>query len=227
MLSINNHVVARSDHREHAWALRTIGQNLADLKPDYVEIEFNGHVYIARGHTRTSQRAEKKSRAGKILGVFRRRGKRSTAQRRESPWFERRYSVYEINHLDERRLTQRKGGAATPDIYVLGERLRTIGKMIEVKGGQLLKLTLDNTRVEFSYRDGQGAIHHEEHSTPALYQSQQDGHRSRGSGRNRDPWVTHQARGAVFGSGATKGKFRLRPDSTTKRRTRRGEDNER
>jgi hypothetical protein len=218
MLSINDNVVPQSDHREHAWALRTIGQDLAELRLDYLEVEFNGEFYIARGRVRTDPSAAK-SRAGKILGRLRRAGKSSQGERRESPWFERRYTLYEINQLDDQRLIQRKNRPTAPDIYVLGERLRTVGKMIEAKDGQLLRLTLNNNGVEFTFRDSGGTIYREEHSTPTLYRSQQDGNLSRGTGRTRDPWNVHQAR-AARGAVSSGAKFRLMSDRTSKRRTR-------
>jgi hypothetical protein len=212
MLSINNSVGLQSDHREHAWALRTIGQNLVDLRPEYLEIEFTGQVYLARGRSQRQQITATKSRGGKIFGTFGSSGKRT--QQRESSWFERRYTLYEINRLDDQGLVQRKDHASPPDIYVLGERLRTIGKMIEARDGQLIKLTLDNHRAAFTFRDATGTVYHEEHSTPALYRSQQDGNRSRGTGRTRDPWNIHAT--AARENTIKKGKFRLMSDRILK-----------
>jgi hypothetical protein len=216
MLSINNGVGLQSNHREHAWALRTIGQNLADLRPEYLEIEFTGQVYLARGRAQRNQVIPSKSRSGKILASFGRAGK--GAEQRESSWFERRYTLYEINQLDDQGLIQRKNRATPPDIYVLGERLRTIGKMIEARDGQLLKLTLDNHRAVFTFRDAQGTVCQEEHSTPALYRSQQDSNRSRGTGKTRDPWVVHAPRRAPREAVTSKEKFRLISDPALKRR---------
>jgi hypothetical protein len=86
--------------------------------------------------------------------------------------------------------------------------------MIEARNGQLVKLTLDNSRVTFSYRDSKSAVHQEEHSTPSLYRHQQDGHQARGTGETRDPWLTHQAR---HGSRPSE-KFRLRSDNARTRK---------
>jgi hypothetical protein len=225
MLSINDNAVPQSDHREHAWALRTIGQALANLRPEYLEVEFSGQLYLARGRAGTDAGGAKKS-AGKIFGALRRREKRSDGQGRESPWFERRYTLYEINRLDDQGLIQRKNAPLSPDIYVLGERLRTIGKMIEAKDGRLLKLTLDNNKAAFTYRDAQGTVYHEEHSTPSLYRSQQDSNLARGTGTTRDPWTLHVPRAAARADSAAQGKFRLMSDGFPKRRTR-WEDDER
>ncbi len=216
MLSINSKVGLHSDHQEHAWALRTIGQDLADLHPEYLEIEFTGQVYKARGRAQTTQTRSKKNSAGKILSEK----PRSDAQR-ESSWFERSYPLYEIHRLDDQGLIQRNNHPNAPDIYILGERLRTVGKMIEAKSGQLLKLTLDNYSVSFTFRNAQGEIFTEEHSTPTLYRSQQDGNLLRGTGRTRDPWALGAPRNAASGAAPAQSKFRLMPERVSTPQTRR------
>jgi hypothetical protein len=90
--------------------------------------------------------------------------------------------------LGERGKSRRKNSPLAPDINVLGERLRAVGKMIEAKGGQLIRLAMDNYRVAFTYRDSHGEIYNEEHSTPALYRSQKGSHPRRLAGKERDPW---------------------------------------
>ena len=224
MLSINTNLHSHSDHKEHAWALRTIGQDLADLWPEYLEIEFTGQLYIARGRAQTIEADSNKRVGGKVLGKLSRPGKRRNGQRRESSWFERSYPLHEIHRLDNHGSIQRKNYPNGPDIYILGERLRTAGKMIEAKDGQLVKLTLDNYRVTFTFRDSTGAIHNEEHSTPALYRSQQDNNLLRGSGTTRDPWRFAAPRDATRGAALLKGQFKLMSDRASKRSARRDDD---
>ena len=204
--------------------MRTIGQDLADLRPEYLEIEFNGQIYIARGRARRNQSAAKQSRAGKILAVFRRSSKGSDGQRRESPWFERTYPLSEIHRLDESGQIQRKNYPETPDIYVLGERLRTLGKMIEAKNGQLLKLTMNSYHAALTFRNSTGEICDEEHSTPALYRSQQDENSRRGTRRTRDPWETTRPSNAATLLTSKNRKFKLLTDSFLKRPTRRRDE---
>ena len=201
--------------------MRTIGQDLADLTPEYLEIEFNGQIYIARGRARRSHSAAKKSRAGKILGAFRRSSKRSDGQLCESPWFERSYPLSEIHRLDENGQIRRKNYPEAPDIYVLGERLRTIGKMIEAKNGQLLKLTMNSYRAALTFRNATGKICDEEHSTSALYRSQQDENSRRGTRRTRDAWETIRPSNAANLLTSNNRKFKLLTDPVLKRPTRR------
>jgi hypothetical protein len=208
MLSINNNVPLHNDHREHAWALRTIGQNLSDLLLEYLEIEFTGQLYIARGRAQSKPQPSngRKLRSEldqpfrhKIRSLNASRGygnisHKSTGsdvgniQSRSFSPFERSYPLYEIHRLDEQGMVQRKSDAQPPDIYLLSERLRTIGRMIEAQGGQLVRLTVENYRVTFTFRNSAGEFHHEDHSTPALYRSQRDDTARRGTGRPRDPW---------------------------------------
>jgi hypothetical protein len=186
MLAINARVSLHIDHREHAWALRTIGQDLASLRPQYLEIEYTGRLYVARGRMQPSPTP--RSPVAKLPAEFRAAVKAPPRSLNDIDRFERRYPLSEIHRLDEAGLVRRKNYPESPDIYVLGERLRTVGKMIEAKGGQLLKLTTDSHRVTFIFRDRSGALCSEEHSNSALYKTQQDGNANRGSGRPRDPW---------------------------------------
>ena len=121
---------------------------------------------------------------------------------------------------------QRKDGVISPDIYVLAERLRTVGRMIEAKDGQLVKVTLDNNRIAFTFRDVDGELYNDELSAPELYRTQQDGNRSRGTGKTRDPWSIYVPRRGVRTNPSSKGQFRLMSDSTPKR-TRSQEEDER
>jgi hypothetical protein len=216
MLSIKKNVFIPSDHRAHAWALRVIGQDVGSLRPEYLQIHFTGALYVVRMRVRADATTAKKRRAGKLLRAFRRRSRAAAGQHRESPWHHRTYTLSQIARLDDQALVQRKEPQISPDIYALGERLRTVGEMIEAKGGQLAHLTLDNTRVAFSYREATGQTQSEEHSMSGLYRSQQDSHSSRGSGRTRDRWLKHQARS----KSSSAGKLRLAADRASGQKNR-------
>ena len=219
-ISLNTNAAAHSDHREHAWALRTIGQDLADLRIEYLEIEFTGQLYSARGRVQNIQTHLKPLRGGEIPANSRRDSKANDGQQRGSPWFERSYPLHEIDRLDEQRSSQRNNHAKPPDICMLGERLRTAGIIIETKDGQLIKLTLDNYRVAFTFRGMRGQIYNEEYSTAELYRSQQNGNLLRGTGTSRDPWTMAQPRAAKRQAALMKGALKLRSDHTAKQSTR-------
>jgi hypothetical protein len=217
MLSINARVSSHVDHREHAWALRTIGQDLADLRPQYLEIAFTGQLYMARGRMQASRPSPVRSGVARLLINFGRAGSRPRRPRGETDLFERSYPLSEIHRLDGDGLMRRKNYADGPDIYVLSERLRTVGKMIESKGGQLIKLMIDTHRVTFTFRDRTGAVCNEEHSNSALYRTQQDGNARRGTGRTRDPWEFAASTNGGNLSALTNRKLKLAVDPPAKR----------
>ena len=196
MLSIKSGTSNRSDtklhseHKEHGWALRAIGQDLADILPKYLEIEFTGQFYVVRGQGKTggSQAVKKKGPVGKLLGKLKSDGQEGKPQEQRAVPFERTYPLAKIHLLGEHGKSRRRNSPLSPDIHVLGERLRAVGKMIEAEDGQLIRLTMDDYRVAFKYRDSKGEIHEEEHTTPELYRSQKKGHPQRFASKERDAW---------------------------------------
>ena len=196
MLSIKSGRSDRSDtnlhseHKEHGWALRAIGQDLADILPKSLEIEFTGQLYVVRGQGKTggSPAVKKTGTVGKLLGKLKSDEQEGNPKEQQAVPFERTYPLAKIHLLGEQGKSQRRDSPLSPDIYVLGERLRAVGKMIEAEGGQLIRLTLDDYRVAFKYRDSKGEIHAEEHTTPELYRSQKKGHPRRLAGKERDTW---------------------------------------
>jgi hypothetical protein len=179
-----------SEHKEHGWALRAIGQDLADVLPIDLQIEFNGRNYIARGHgkVRSSRPAEKPSAIGKLLGKLKLGHRKARVNEQKTAPFERSYSLAEIYSLAEQGKSRRRNNPLPPDINILGERLRAVGKMIESKGGQFIRLTMDDYRVAIQYRDSKGEIQEEECTTPALYRSHKTAHPRRLAGKERCPW---------------------------------------
>ncbi len=187
MLSINSELKPlHSEHKEHGWALRAIGQDLANLLPNYLEIHFTGRVYIVRGQGKTDVSSGSKGSVGKLLGKLRASGK-ARGETQTMP-FERSYTLQQIHRLAEGGKTRRRSNAQSPDINFLGERLRAVGKVVENKGGQLIKLTMDEYRVVFKFRDPKGEILEEERTTPELYRSRKGGHLRRLAGKERDTW---------------------------------------
>ena len=196
MLSIKSGRSDRSDtnlhseHKEHGWALRAIGQDLADILPESLEIEFTGQFYVVRGQGKTGRApAVKKTGAvGKLLGKLKSDEQKRNPKEQQAVPFERTYPLAKIHLLGEQGKSQRRDSPLSPDIYVLGERLRAVGKIIEAEGGQLIRLRMDEYRVAFKYRDSKGEFHEEEHTTPELYRSQKKSHTRRLAGKERDTW---------------------------------------
>jgi hypothetical protein len=179
-----------TEHTEYGWALRAIGQDLAELMPTDLEIEFTGRLYIARGQGRRSrsQPAEKPGALGRLLSKLKRGGGKELGAKVRTKSFERTYSLAKIHSLSEQGKSRRRYSPQQPDINVLGERLRAVGKMIESKRGQLIVLTMDDYRVTFKYRNSKGEVHEEEQTIPGLYRSHKANHPRRLAGKERCPW---------------------------------------
>jgi hypothetical protein len=189
MLSMNSTMKLRSEHREHGWALRAIGQDLADVFPVNLEIEFTGREYVVRGYGKANGSApvKKPGTLRRLIGKLRPKAERNCHTDQHAA-FERRYSLAKIHGLAEQGKSRRKNHPLPPDIHILSERLRAVGKMIESKQGHLVWLSMDSALVTFKYRDAKGEIREEEHTNPGLYRSQKGSHVRRLAGKERCPW---------------------------------------
>jgi hypothetical protein len=159
----------------HARALRVIGQDLADLMPENLAIELHGNEFVAHGLC-TKSRIKDQSSAilkklfNKVAAIIRVPAREPDL---EFVPFSRTYNADDIDRLD-RQGTNRRGAAdGIPDIYTLGERLRTIGKVIDAQNGRIVRIFKDLHQIMFEYQDAQGSSRKEEMSNTELYQLQQ------------------------------------------------------
>jgi hypothetical protein len=185
MLSLKVDKNLEPDYLEYALALRAIGQDLANMAIDDLKIGVTGAGFTVRGVARTTPQGAKKSQKKLWLKVVQRGD--VAASRVASPYC-RTYSARDIRNLDDSGRRFRAGRKANPDIYLLAERLRTVGKIVESNEGRLIKVEMDGNSVKIQYRDAQGDVRTEEHSTGALFRNQQEGHAKRGAGKPRDAW---------------------------------------
>lgn len=181
--------------QDYARVLRAIGQDLAELLPELLEIEAVGQDYIARGTgkpTRTEEVADNNE------GGLRKTWNRLVGRTQEAEptaaappstiQFELEYSPADIDRIDEAGIAHRRNTASLPDIYGLAERLRTIGRIVNSHKGQFIRLTKNTNSVAFQYRDDQGQVRSEEYSTFALYKIQQAYYGERGTFKPADIW---------------------------------------
>ena len=164
------------DKQYYARALRAIGQDLEELRPEYVEIKQKGKDFIVQGRCRASSLDGKTDVRSPLIKrlwekTFRRDSNvASPKAQEETVPFVRKYSPHDIDRLDQSKQAQRTGLVATPDIHSLGEMLRTIGRLIDAEGGRLIKLFRDLQTVTFEYRDAQGAREKKQLSSLQLLQ---------------------------------------------------------
>jgi len=163
----------------YARALRVIGQDLAALVPENLAIEVQGNDFIANGlcsKTRMEQLNSTSAWTGvkkfvdKVTGIIRVSNHEPTL---EFVPFNRTYNRSDIDRLDSQETNRRGGDGGMPDIYTLGERLRTIGKVIDAQNGRVVKVFKDLHQVMFEYQDSDGKSRKEELSNTELYQLQQ------------------------------------------------------
>lgn len=165
-------------------ALRAIGQDLAALLIESLEITVEDSDFVAQGiaYSDASSSAGAKG--------FSRKAKQSavTEQPRESlrEPFARRYSAEDIKRLDELGLARQTSAVKTPDPSSLPESLRNIGRALDFKRGRLVKLFKDGHKFTLVYEDENGHARREKHYSLSLYKSQQEGLSLRG--KKKDVW---------------------------------------
>jgi len=164
----------------YARALRVIGQDLAGLFPENLAIELEGDKFVAKGLSTKSRDAEQSSTSGwkgmkklinKVSDIVKLPNHEPDL---EFVPFSRVYHFNDINCLDEQGAKHREDDSDMPDIYSLGERLRTIGKVIDArKEGSGVKIFKDLHQIMFEYQNPDGNSCREELSNTELYQLQQ------------------------------------------------------
>jgi len=161
---------------------------------EYLEIEPNEADYIARGKGRAEAiRAVALYQTGVLGTIWNKLPRRKSEPELVQPpssivAFERAYTVADIDQLDQKSAANRRSTTGLPDIYSLAERLRTIGRIINSRGGQFIKLTMDMNAVKFEYRDRENKVCLAEYSNFTLYKLQQEYYSGRSAPESTDPW---------------------------------------
>jgi len=175
--------------------LRAIGQDVATLFPEKLEIKFQDGNFIVRGQClrnrfEVSQRTPQgKSFTASCLEVLSR--DLTELKPPELPTkvdFGRIYTPEEIKRIDEMAISRRFTVGKLPDIRSLGEILHTIGRLIDGQESLLIQLSRDLRRVDFEYRVQDGTSHKETMSNLELYKLQKRFYEKRGATAALDPW---------------------------------------
>lgn len=163
----------------YARALRAIGQDLADLLPDSMTIEPDGDDFIVHGMCNRS-RLESREMEGGWSGL-RKMGAKLRAGIFKPPRgepdldlapFTRSYNAADVDRLDHEGNRRRFDIGGLPEIYSLGERLRTIGKVIDGHDGRLGRIYKDLHHIVFEYRDRDAQLRKIELDNTQLYRMQ-------------------------------------------------------
>ena len=191
--SSDANVKLSAQSEEYARALRVIGQDLADLFPERVEIETAGDRFLVCGKGRGKSQRMVRSSGVTVLGLKKLLRRNSAADAVDTSLsiihFTRSYTAEDINLLEERGTFHRKiSGDCKPDLYSLSERLRMIGRIVDANGGRLTKLFKDGNTIVFHCQDKDGEGHRAEFSNLTLYKLQQQCYSQRFTPGVKDPW---------------------------------------
>ena len=176
-----------------ARALRVIGQDLAELIPQQLEVYYQEKTFEVRVRC-DRKRAEKKSPPAEKSGLKNVFHKLATyrldkpAEGSDTAVFEHRYNSDEIGRLDRVGMQRRNQAGKVPDINNLGEALRTIGRIVDAQGGELIRIIKDPRRVVFDYTDKQGASQKIEMTRSELFKLQQSYYEKRSGTGGVDVW---------------------------------------
>lgn len=176
-----------------AKTLRVIGQDLAELFPQQIEVYYQDQSFEVRVRC-DRKRAEKKSPPAEKSPLKNAFHKLATYRLDKAPdgadiaVFEHRYNANEIGQLDRVGMHRRNQAGKIPDINNLGEALRTIGRIIDAQGGQLIRILKDSRRVVFDYNDKQGAPQKIEMTRSELFKVQQSYYEKRSGSGGVDLW---------------------------------------
>ena len=184
-----------SESKNYARALRAIGQDLTELHPEELEIQVTGAEFIASGIGVAQPPQEQAKHGSTVQTAWNRlKGKETShsgpAVSLQRQRFTRKYTLDDINRLDENHLPARANPDGKPDIYSLSERLRTVGRIVHDFHGTLIRIVRENNSIKFEYRDKDGIEHKEEYTNLALYKYQQRYFAERGTHTFIDPWAT-------------------------------------
>jgi len=182
-----------SESHNYARSLRAIGQDLTECNPEELEIRVSGAEFSATGVGLLQSAPEEKEGGNAIGRAWNRLTSKEPkpggcADSRQPQRFTREYTPDVINRLDELGRPKRANREGKPDIYSLGERLRTVGRIVDSCHGTLIRIVKDNNSMKFEYRDKDGIDHKEEFTNLALYKYQQRYYAERGTHTFVDPW---------------------------------------
>ena len=177
----------------YARALRAIGQDLTELHPEELEIQVTGSEFMASGVGVTQPTQEQAKHGSTVQTAWNRLTGKETSHggpvaSLQPQRFTRKYTLDDINRIDVNHLPARANPNGKPDIYSLGERLRTIGRIIDNCHGTLIRIIKEHNSVKFEYRGKDGIDHKEEFTNLALYKYQQRYYAERGTHTFVDPW---------------------------------------
>jgi hypothetical protein len=161
---------------DYGRAMRAIGQDLTELFPKTLAIEFDGSRFIARGRSHLNPFQQYKKFSYKDVWrrlIGRNSASATIADEPAAPEFERAYGAADIDRLDTLYSANRTGQLGRPDSYSLAERLRVMGGIVNSRQGRLKCLRKDADNLVVEYWDASGQIQTTKLTTVIMYRNPQ------------------------------------------------------
>lgn len=189
-------VLADRSSEYFARALRAIGQDLAGLVPQQLEIEFRAQSFEVRARCDRKRLESGKPEArqrgfGAFIGRLANYRLDKPPQATDVVAYARTYGPDDIDRLDQKGVDRRVQPGRMPDIYSLSETLRTIGRIVDTNGGQLISIFKDQRRIAVDYTDRNGRRCKAEMTPSELYKVQRQYYRERTASANPDFLTDH------------------------------------
>jgi hypothetical protein len=175
-----------------ARALRVIGQDVADLFPEKLEIEYQGNIFLT--HVQCSRERLERQQPKDGWTSFKESLSRNLSDftapnaKPETVSFSRTYHLEDINRLDDLGARRRTGSDKLPDIHSLGETLRTVGKLMDAEQGRMIRVFRNQRRVRFEYEIAGGTKCVKQLTSLELLKLQQRYYETRGKVNILDLW---------------------------------------
>ena len=162
---------------DYSRAMRAIGQDLTELFPKILEIEFDGANFIARGRSYLNpfqqyRKSSYKDVWRKLIG--RKSDSETMVDEPVALEFERTYGAADIDRLDTLYSANRTGQLGRPDNYSLAERLRVMGGIVDSRKGRLKRLHKNADNLFVEYWDPSDEIRTAKLTTVIMYRNPQE-----------------------------------------------------
>jgi len=188
-------ILAAAQRDVYARALRAIGQDLATLFPERLEILLKEENFIVRGQCAENRLEAKLATPPKqgfkafCAGLLTRDVSTLTGQAKSAAVeFSKTYSPADISRIDEIGMGRRFAAGKMPDIRSLAEMLRTVGRLVDGRDGRLVKISKDTRRIVFEYTGADGKLCNEIMTNLDLYKLQKSFYQNRSDSAGLDPW---------------------------------------
>lgn len=153
--------------------LRVLGQELSLLNLVCFEVECDEGVFMVRAIRADEDGASSKGQLGEsVRKAWHSLSGKNPQEADDDPVLS--YSVDDLKEFEKHWIAKRTNVPGTPDIYSLGEMLRTVGRFVDARGARLLKICKEPRKILVHFQEKNGSDQQEEFLGLSLYKQQKD-----------------------------------------------------